>query len=231
MLARVKPEDLRHTLFPLAYYEKPHLVELAQKLDIPTAYSKESQDVCFVLNGQANYISQVLGKRQGDIVDYDTGKHLGHHDGHYLFTLGQRKGVGVAAGRPVYVVKIDKQSNTVYVGDPHHLEQTIFQAQDVSWICEPEADEFKAMVKIRYNTPAAMATCRKLTNNAGAQQVEVIFDEPAMAVTPGQIAAFYDVTDTEILGGGYIGAHLVHRPFVPGQRELPSYDDVCGIFR
>lgn len=226
MLARVKPEDLRQTLFPLAPIEKPDLVAKAQEVGIPTAFSKESQDVCFILNGQASYLKEVLGSRTGAVIDRDTGKTLGEHQGYYLYTIGQRKGLGVAAGRPVYVVEIDKDTNTVYVGDAHHLEQTRFVAKDVSWINEPDADGFASMVKIRYNTPAQHAQCRKLGDD-----VEVTFTEPMSAVTPGQIAAFYDPGDTEIWGGGYIENHLKHTPFEAGQRALPSYDEVCGVFR
>lgn len=225
MLARVKPEDLRHTLFPLAHYQKPELVELAKQVDIPTAYSKESQDVCFVLNGQANYITQLLGPKKGPIVDYDTGKVLGEHDGYYLFTLGQRKGVKVAAGRPIYVVKIDPKTNTVYVGDQHHLETSTCWAKDISWINEPSGEYFEAMVKIRYNTPSALAECQKVGSD-----VLVTFKTPVVAVTPGQIAAFYDPTDEEIWGGGYIEKHLPHTEFTPG-RTLPAFDEVCGVFR
>lgn len=226
MLARVKPEDLRFTLFPLAHYKKEDLVTLAKEIDIPTAYSKESQDVCFVLNGQANYIKGVLGAKKGEIKDIETGKVLGEHEGHYLFTLGQRKGIGVAAGRPVYVVKIDKDSNTVYLGDAHHLEQTVFITQDVSWINPPTSQTFESMVKIRYNTPPAMATCE-----TDGTKIKVSFHKPMSAVTPGQIAAFYDPSDTELWGGGYIESHLTHKPFIPGSKPLPSYDEACGIFR
>lgn len=226
MLARVKPEDLRYTLFPLAHFQKPELVALAQQINIPTAFSKESQDVCFVLNGQANYITRLLGVKTGPIVDIDTNKVLGEHQGHYLFTLGQRKGIGVAAGRPIYVVKIDPKTNTVYVGDAHHLGSQAFLATDVSWIREPASETFEAMVKIRYNTPPSLAHCRKTGRN-----VEVAFVEPVSAVTPGQIAAFYDPADTELWGGGYVERHLSHATFTPGQRDIPSYDEVCGIFR
>lgn len=224
MLARVKPEDLRHTLFPLANYQKPQLVALAQQINIPTAFSKESQDVCFVLNGQANYMRQLFGVQKGPIVDMDTGNVLGEHDGYTLFTLGQRKGIGVAAGRPIYVVRIDAKTNTVYVGDRHHLEESAFWVKDVSWINAPKATEFEAAVKIRYNTPAALATCQIYGPDA-----LVSFHNPMAAITPGQIAAFYDPTDTELWGGGYIERHLTHNPFIPG-RELPTYNAACGLF-
>jgi len=226
MLARVKPEDLRYTVFPLAYMQKPDLVKLAQEMGIPTAFSKESQDVCFVLNGQANYLTTLLGQDNGPIVDIETGQVLGEHGGHFLYTLGQRKGVGVAAGHPIYVVKIDPTTNTVYVGDKHHLERRVFIAKEVSWINEP-GPAFQAMVKIRYNTPAALADCQKLNDT----DVAVSFMDPALAVAPGQIAAFYDITDTELLGGGYIETHLQHADFISGERQLPSYDEACGTFK
>lgn len=224
MLARVKPSDLRYTLFPLAHYQKPELVAMAKEMNIPTAFSKESQDVCFVLNGQASYLTQILGKNRGRIIDVDTGNILGEHDGHYLYTLGQRKGVKVAAGRPVYVVRIDPESNTVYVGDMHHLAQQTFRAKSISWISEPVADRFSAMVKIRYNTPSAMARCEK-----DGSDINVTFETPASAITPGQIAAFYDPSGEELLGGGYIENYLKHPEFTPGE-PLPRYDESCGIF-
>lgn len=227
MLARVRPDDLKHTLFPLAYATKPELVALAQALDIPTAFSKESQDVCFVLNGQANYLSQLFGPKPGPIVDWDTKKVVGEHQGTFLFTLGQRKGLGVAAGRPVYVVKIDKAANTVYVGDKEHLESTRFIAKDVSWIQRPTSDVFESMVKIRYNTPSALAQCRMISDT----DAEITYYAPMSAITPGQIAAFYDSDDNELWGGGYVQSHLIHHPFDADKAQFPSFDEACGVFR
>lgn len=226
MLARVRPQDLQHTLFPLGRMTKPQVVALAREADIPTAYSKESQDVCFVLNGQADYIRQTLGEKPGQIVDMDTGKVLGSHPGYWFYTLGQRKGVGVAAGRPVYVVKIDAAQNTVYLGDAHHLACPAFETVDVNWIEPPSADTFEAWVKYRYNTAPALAQCTRK-----GDAVEVVFSQPASAVTPGQIAAFYQPNTLALMGGGYIGTHLPHQPFTPGTRELPSFDEACQIFR
>lgn len=226
MLSRVRAEDLRHTLFPLGRMTKPDVVALAKEYDIPTAHSKESQDVCFVLNGQADYIRQTLGEKPGQIIDKDTGNVLGTHPGYWFFTLGQRKGVGVAAGRPVYVVEINAASNTVYLGDAHHLACPAFEAVQVNWLSQPEAPSFEAWVKFRYNTPPALAQCQRVGDT-----VQVRFLEPASAVTPGQIAAFYHPKTMALLGGGYIGTHLPHTPFEPGTRNLPSFDEACQIFR
>ncbi|HEY9746034.1 MAG TPA: tRNA 2-thiouridine(34) synthase MnmA [Oculatellaceae cyanobacterium] len=211
MMTRVYPKDLAKTIFPLGEMTKPQVVALAREVDLPTAYSKESQDICFVLSGQAKYMDQVFGKQKGRFVDADTGKILGEHDGYYRFTLGQRKGLGVAAGRPVYVVKIDPESNTVYLGDAWRLQSTSFTVQAPNWL-EPRLERagafpFEAMVKIRYNTPPTLGTVERLP---GEDLLRVTLHEPVSAVTPGQIAAFYDTNFRQLLGGGYIERHLRH---------------------
>lgn len=223
MMARVAAKDLAHTVFPLGEMTKPEVVALARAVDLPTAYSKESQDICFILDGQANYMERVFGKRPGPIVDFDTQHTLGEHDGYYRFTLGQRKGIGVAAGRPVYVVRIDPASNTVYLGDAHHLEQSSFVVRRPSWLTPPPGakmgdsvtEPFEAMVKIRYNTPPTLGLIEPFTDDESAESGEnalvVTLRQPASAVTPGQIAAFYDVGFQQLYGGGYIERHLSHR--------------------
>lgn len=219
MMTRVYPRDLEKTIFPLGEMTKPEVVALAREWDIPTAYSKESQDICFVLNGQANYMDMTFGKKKGPIVDFDTGQTLGEHDGYYRYTLGQRKGVGVAAGRPVYVVKIDPETNTVYLGDGHHLESTTFTVLNTSWLEEPPDYPFESMVKIRYNTPPTLGIVEQMTSEdraatglgPEADALKVTLKAPVSAITPGQIAAFYDPDFRQLLGGGYIEKHLAHR--------------------
>lgn len=227
MLARVRKEDLAKTIFPLGFIQKPDLVELAKKVDIPTAHSKESQDVCFVLDGQANYLKNLLGTQKGPIIDVDTQKVLGEHDGYYLFTLGQRKGIGVGAGRPVYVVNINKETNTVYVGDAYHLIQDEITVVDVNWLRRPQSSTFNAKVKYRYNTAAALAQCEVINDTT----VKVKFLEHAQALSKGQISAFYDLDFNQLWGGGYIEQHLQHQPFDPDKAKLPSFDEACKIFR
>lgn len=223
MMARVYPKDLEKTLFPLGEMTKPEVVALAREIDLPTAYSKESQDICFVLDGQANYMNQVFGQRRGSFVDIDTGRTLGEHDGYYRFTLGQRKGIGVAAGRPIYVVKIDPQSNTVYLGDAHHLNSTTFTVVRPHWLDSrfesPSAYPFESMVKIRYNTPPTLAQVERVSTSErallnappDADLLRVTLKEPVSAITPGQIAAFYDTDFRQLYGGGYVERHLTHR--------------------
>lgn len=216
MMARVYPQDLAKTLFPLGEMTKPEVVALARELDLPTAYSKESQDICFVLDGQHRYMDQVLGKRKGPFVDMETGKVLGNHDGHYRFTLGQRKGVGVAANRPIYVVKIDADSNTVYLGDLHHLQSQSFTVLAPNWLDtrfeSQDAFPFESMVKIRYNSPPTMAQVERVDASDHDLHLKVTLYQPQSAITPGQIAAFYDPEFSQLYGGGYIERHLTHTP-------------------
>lgn len=227
MLAQVRPEDLKYTLFPLGLLQKPQLVDVAKQVGIPTAHSKESQDVCFVLNGQANYLTNLLGIKTGNIIDIETNNIVGTHDGYYLFTLGQRKGLGVAMGVPVYVVKIDKENNTVYVGDKKYLAQDKLTVVDVNWIQVPAQSEFKAMVKYRYNSPPIEGLCTVMNNST----IEVTLNEPAFGLSRGQIAAFYDLEFKELWGGGYIESHLQHKPYDPDLAVLPSWDEACQIFK
>ncbi len=214
MMTRVYAKDLAKTLFPLGEMVKPQVVAIARELDLPTAYSKESQDICFVLDGQHNYMDKVFGKQKGRILDIDTGKVLGEHDGYYRFTLGQRKGIGVAAGRPVYVVKIDPKENLVYLGDAHHLESTTFTVLAPNWLEprfeSPAAYPFESMVKIRYNSPPVLGLV-ELLNPQDPAVLKVTLRQPQSAITPGQIAAFYDTDFRQLYGGGYIEKHLTHR--------------------
>ncbi|MBX2860705.1 MAG: tRNA 2-thiouridine(34) synthase MnmA [Vampirovibrio sp.] len=229
MMARVYPKDLKYTLFPLGNMTKSQVYELAQKVDLPTAYSKESQDICFVLNGQANYMKGVFGAQKGPIVDLDTGKTLGEHEGHYLFTVGQRKGVKVAAGRPIYVIKVDPTTNTVYVGDKHHLDTTRFRVQSPNWLVDelanPSVYPYESMVKIRYNSPPELGTVHWVDEST----LEVELTQPKDAVTPGQIAAFYDTDYQQLYGGGYIEAHVNHNAFDKETRQQNLPDLNCQI--
>jgi tRNA-uridine 2-sulfurtransferase len=225
MMARVYPEDLAHTIFPLGDMTKPEVVALAKEVDLPTAYSKESQDICFVLDGQANYMEGVFGKRPGPIVDMDSGKVLGEHQGYYQYTVGQRKGVKVAAGRPIYVVKVDPKANTVYVGDKHHLETSTFRVLAVNWLEKPSQFPVEAMIKIRYNTPPTLGMIHldPETNASGQENYLVELHQPQMAITPGQIAAFYDSDFNQLWGGGYIEKYVSHLTYDSStQKELPN---------
>ncbi|MEB3286537.1 MAG: tRNA 2-thiouridine(34) synthase MnmA [Vampirovibrionales bacterium] len=228
MMARVLGDDLAKTVFPLGDMTKPEVLEIARRVDLPTAYSKESQDICFVLDGQANYMGQVLGRKKGPIINLDTGKTVGEHEGHYLFTIGQRRGIKVAASYPLYVIKTDPDSNTVYVGGKENLETTQFKVLSPHWITPGILPSlpFKSMVKIRYNTPPVLGLVE--INPDNAQQLLVTLDEPLPAITPGQIAAFYCPDGHLIYGGGYIEAQRPQDTFDPSQNK-PLPDLFCQI--
>ena len=230
MLAQVQAQDLDKALFPLGMWTKPEVVDYAKSKGISSAHSKESMDVCFVLDGQANYLKQALGVKKGPIIDIDTDKVVGEHEGHFLFTRGQRKGVGVAAGRPIYVIKTDASSNTVYIGDKTHLECQSFIAYDANWLEANLSFPLRCQIKFRYNTPPKLGWVTPLESSEDSpykSAYQVHFDEPVSAVTPAQIAAFYDETDTQLLGGAYIEGHLLHSKFQPEAIELP--DLTCSV--
>jgi tRNA-specific 2-thiouridylase len=226
MMARVYPEDLARTVFPLAGMVKDEVYAIARAHDLPTAFSKESQDVCFVLDGQANYLKGALGVKPGPIVDVASGAVLGEHDGHYLFTVGQRKGVNVAAGRPIYVIKTDPKTNTVYVGDKDYLDTTEFVAVDVHWLDKPTRFPARVMAKLRYNSPAVLAT---LFEGDALGNYRVVLDEAFSGVTGGQISAFYDAGDVQLLGGGYIEKTLGHVAFDAALAPAPPVLGVCEV--
>jgi tRNA-specific 2-thiouridylase len=227
MLARVYPNDLKHALFPLGLWHKKEVVAYALEKGIPTAKAKESMDVCFVLDGQANYLKQALGSHRGDIVDIDTGKVVGQHDGHYLFTRGQRRGVNVAAGRPVYVIKTDALSNTVYIGDKEHLDSWHFRVNEVNWLTGSHSE---VMLKIRYAGDPVLARLERIEGTQNDYQVQLV-DAPVSAVTPGQIAVFYDLNNLELLGGGAIETRIEHQPFdaATATANLPDLNANCTV--
>ncbi len=228
MMSRVLKRDFEHALFPLGHMTKKDVVQMARSVEMPEADGKESQDICFVLDGHANYMKGLQGSRPGDIIDMDTGETLGQHEGCFGFTIGQRKGVKVSANRPIYVIKIDPKTNRVYVGDKSHLETREFKVLANRWLHKEQMEQsqypLRVMAKIRYNSPPVLATVSLESDPSTDEKIlRVTLDEPLSAVTPGQICAFYDPTFTELWGGGYIEKYLRHKPFDPlSQQELPN---------
>lgn len=185
-------DKLKKTLFPLSKYRKSEVRALAEKYDLPPKSSKESQDICFIKAPMTTkkYLNNAFGSKKGDFVEKSTGKVLGHHDGFWQYTIGQRKGIGIAAPYPLYVIEIDSQTNTVYVGSKDDLFTKELILKDVNW-----SGEFEALVKIRYNMQAVKAKVN------GAR---IIFEEPVSAVTKGQACVLYDINDGHLLGGAWI---------------------------
>lgn len=199
-------EQLARTLFPLGGMEKPQVRALAAELKIPIAQKPDSQEICFVPNGDyAGFIDAYL-KEQGTTREESAGelvtpegKVVGEHKGAHHFTVGQRRGLGVAAGEPLYVISTDTSTQKVIVGRNEDLLRTTMQVADINWISIAEPSEpVRAEVKIRNRHNAAPATITPLEGGV----VEVTFDEPQRAVTPGQAAVFY--RGELVLGGGWI---------------------------
>ena len=200
-------EQLSHTLFPLGEYPKARVRELARELGIPVADKSDSQEICFVPNGDyAAFIDAYFreqgvdpGARRGEIVTRD-GRVLGEHSGVHHYTVGQRKGLKIAAKEPLYVISTEPLTQRVVVGGNDELLRAEFHTRAVNWISiGPPAAPVRAQVRIRNKHLPAPATLFPLD---GGARVRVRFDEPQRAVTPGQGAVFYD--DELVLGGGWI---------------------------
>lgn len=202
-LAMIKKDVLNHIILPLGDYTKEQTRALAAKLNLSTAQSKESQEICFIPNDD---YAAILEKRcpqlvrKGKITD-SAGNILGEHNGLHNFTIGQRRGLRVAMGEPYYVVKLDAQTNTVTLGPKKELMHIKLSASGVNWLIEEPREPFESNVKIRYNNKGQSAIVYP-----HGKTVEVIFDEPVSAITPGQLAVFYikENLQNQVAGGGWI---------------------------
>ena len=201
VLYSLTQEQLSHTLFPLGALSKEEAREIAMENGFTNAHKKDSQDICFVANGKyAEFIEGYLGKtyEQGNFCDFD-GNILGTHKGLIRYTIGQRKGLGLALPKPMYVCRLDKDSNSVILGDNADLFSDTLDAEDINLIALDRIDSsIRAEVKIRYSQKAQPATVYQVDDN----RLRIVFDEPQRAITPGQSAVLYD-GDT-VIGGGII---------------------------
>ncbi|MCK6455469.1 MAG: tRNA 2-thiouridine(34) synthase MnmA [Phycisphaerae bacterium] len=200
VLFGVPADALRRTLFPLGELTKSDVRATAKRLGLPVHDKPESQDICFAPD--RDYAGVVRARRAdafrpGEIRHRD-GRIVGRHPGLPNFTIGQRHGLRIALGAPVYVTHLDPMTNTVTVGPREDLACRTFEADDVRWIGPPPGAPFAADVKIRYNHAPAPARIAPLTS----QRVRVTFDEPQSAVAPGQAAVVY--SGDVVLGGGWI---------------------------
>lgn len=199
--------QLARTLFPLGGMVKTQVRELARDLALPVAEKNDSQEICFVPNGdyaafiEAYFREQGISasETEGEIVN-TSGRVLGHHAGTHHFTVGQRRGLRVAAGEPLYVIATEPSSHRVVVGRNNELMRDSLTARDVNWVSIASIhNSRRAEVKIRNKHIAAAAT---LVPTGSDSRVEVCFDQPQRAITPGQAAVFYD--GDLVLGGGWI---------------------------
>lgn len=189
---------LTRLMLPLGKKTKQEVREMADKLNIPAAKRKESQEICFIdENGYCNFLENMIDLKEGPVIDAETDKILGYHKGIHLFTIGQRKRLGVATGEPRYVIKIDASENKVYIGTKELAMQKEIIVNEINWLVGKK-DTFRAGVKIRSmmkDEPAII----EIIDNLNAR---IVFDRHQWAPAPGQSAVFYQ--DNVVVGGGII---------------------------
>ncbi|UCE99074.1 MAG: tRNA 2-thiouridine(34) synthase MnmA [Planctomycetota bacterium] len=210
-LAMIDRSVLSHVIFPLGGQSKDQTRKMAAKLGIDTEKKEESQEICFIADDYVTALEQRYPElvKRGNIVD-SNGKILGGHRGVHRFTIGQRRGLRVAMGKPYYVVKIDAESNTITLGPKEEVMCSKLTASGLNWLVKEANSVFRARVKVRYNDRGAGAT----VISEGASAI-VEFDELNLAITPGQLAAFYEQESragtevqngfaSRVIGGGWI---------------------------
>jgi tRNA-specific 2-thiouridylase len=195
-------EKLRHALFPVGDYTKPEIRQIAERYGLPTASRKDSQDLCFLAGDDyRNFLQRNASDmfREGDIVT-TSGSVIGRHNGLVNYTIGQRKGLGVASPVPLYVISKHAGRNTLVVGTQDQLGSLELTARDIHWVSgEAPRDSFRAQVKIRYTAKEAESIVTPINNG---DQVQVRFDAPQRDITAGQAAVFYQ--GDVMIGGGII---------------------------
>ena len=199
-------EQLSRTLFPLGGMTKPQVRELAREHGLALAEKPDSQEICFVPGGDYKTFLDAYLAEQGESLPNTAGELvttngevIGEHNGIHNFTVGQRKGLGVATGSPLYVIQIKGDSRQVVVGNQEELYSGTLLARRVNFISMDDLREpMRVLVKIRHKHAGAAALIEK----SGADEVLVRFDEPQRAITPGQAAVFYD--GDIVVGGGWI---------------------------
>jgi tRNA-uridine 2-sulfurtransferase len=202
-------EQLEHLRFPLGDMTKAQTRELARRFGLPVADKHDSQDICFVPSGRYSEVIERLkpgAAEPGEIVD-EGGRVLGTHSGIIHFTVGQRRGLGIAAGRPLYVVRLDARTRRVVVGPREALRTSRIRLRDVNWLGEGSIDHalcagwHEVFIKVRSTRPPQPAWLSR-----GADGIEVDLVESEEGVSPGQACVFYDTAASQarVLGGGFI---------------------------
>jgi len=201
VLFSLSQDQFRRSLFPLGELRKEEVREKAFQLGLRVHDKPESQEVCFIREASYHsFLSERLkgSVEPGPILDKD-GKILGRHKGIPFYTIGQRRGLRLAKGKPLYVIEIDRERNAIVVGGEEEVRGDTFLVDSVNWIAASEMIPFdNAHVKIRYNHPGSEASI----SPKGEGEWEVKFKSPQKAITPGQAAVFYD--GETVLGGGWI---------------------------
>ena len=203
-------DQLSRSFFPLGEMQKEEVRDIARGANLYTAEKQESQEICFVPDGKySEFIDRYLdheGREAelpegGEIVNA-AGAVVGKHTGIHRYTIGQRRGLGIANEKPLYVVQIERARNRIIVGEEAELEAVEFTAKGVNWVAfDTPTEPVRALVKIRYRHDPSPATIYAMPD----AQARIVFDEPQRAITPGQATIFYDTeTSEEVIGGGWI---------------------------
>ncbi|MCC7430424.1 tRNA 2-thiouridine(34) synthase MnmA [bacterium] len=206
----VQQESLKHTILPLGELTKTEVRKLARKHGIKTAEKPESQEICFIPdNDYEKFLKKAVPELaetvKGGKIKNSQGETIGTHKGFPFYTIGQRRGIGLGGGGEiVYVNKIDAETNTIFVGENDELLAKGLVAKNPNWVSWNEKTEpFKAIAKIRYNSEGTPATVFPK-----GKTLEVIFDEPQRAITPGQSLVLYDYD--EVIAGAFIENQIVN---------------------
>ena len=201
VLYSLTQEQLMHTQFPLGELPKPKVREIAEEQGLINAHKHDSQDICFVTSGSnTEFIRKYTGKEypEGDFVDLK-GNVLGRHKGIIHYTVGQRKGLGLALAKPMYVYGIDKEKNQVILSDEADLFSSELIANDLNLISVPKIEgKMRVKAKVRYRHAEQPATVEQIDED----HIRVVFDEPQRAITKGQAVVLYD--GDVVVGGGTI---------------------------
>ena len=199
-LFQLNQEQLSKTMFPLYSYEKSEIRQIAIDNNLPSKSSKESQDICFIQKPMTTkkYLLDKFTQQKGNFVDISTGKILGKHEGYFQYTIGQRKGIGIAAPEPLYVVDINAKENIVYVGNKNETYRNELILNSLSLSYPIDKKEFDALVKIRYNMQPVKAHVINDNN------VIIKFEDPINSIAKGQACVLYDINDGHLIGGNFI---------------------------
>lgn len=190
-------EQLSRILFPLGDFTKPEVREIARGYGLKVAESKESQEVCFIEDDYRDFLMDKVEYSPGEFVDL-SGKVIGKHKGLPFYTVGQRKGLGLSMGRPVYVVDIDREKNRIIVDDEEHLFRKVLYAKEPNFIMFDKLEgNLQVQAKVRYRAALADANI-----SMQGEKVKVEFNDPQRAITKGQSVVFYE--GEYVVGGGII---------------------------
>src|SRR5215207_5817218 len=192
------PRDLlARTIFPLGEYRKTDVRAIAEEQGLAVAYTPESQDICFIPDGDyRSFVRKKVAAKPGDVVDHE-GRVLGRHAGVVDFTVGQRRGIGVSAPTPLYVSEVRPRSEQVVVGRRQDLEVREVRVRDLNWFLDPEQ---AACVQVRYNGSPVPCTIEESSDGAWV----ACLDEQVIGVAPGQSAVFYTGDGERVVGGGVV---------------------------